>query len=278
MIDYSRTCSPGAVPGGISAARDVIEADPARGLTLAELAFYAMLSPGHFQRRFRSEVGETPHSYARRLRLERAAFRLRHENLRILDIALDAGYETHESFTRAFQGLFGHSPQSFRERRPARETARPPCVESVRIERFAGLSLRYQRIVGPYEALAERDLFERRRALSGPPGARPENRRDAPLIGICNDDPEITPASRLRFDLGLGCADGDRTLPAGVYAVARHTGPYQKLNDTYRYLIDTYPRLVGRTPGTGPCFEIYRFTGGNPGVIDVYAPLSGQRP
>jgi AraC family transcriptional regulator len=62
-------------------------------------------------------VGEGVKEHVRRLRLERAVQRLRFTGQPILQIALDAGYETHESFTRAFQAMFDDAPSEFRKSR-----------------------------------------------------------------------------------------------------------------------------------------------------------------
>src|SRR5882724_4294178 len=70
-------------------------------LDLERLARGAALSPFHFHRIFRGMVGETPLELHRRLRLERAAFCLREGSTPVIAVALDAGYDTHEAFTRA---------------------------------------------------------------------------------------------------------------------------------------------------------------------------------
>ena len=57
-------------------------------------------------------VGEGVAQHVRRLRLERAAFRLIHTDEPVTRIALDARYEAHESFTRAFRKTFQTSPRS----------------------------------------------------------------------------------------------------------------------------------------------------------------------
>ena len=81
-------------------------------------AAVAHFSPYHFHRIFRGMVGESVKEHVRRLlRLERSAQRLRDSNDAILEIALDAGYESHESFTRAFRAMFGESPSEFRDNR-----------------------------------------------------------------------------------------------------------------------------------------------------------------
>ena len=83
----------------------------------ATLARIAGLSPRQLERVFARTVGETPRAYLRRLRLERAAVQLRKSRGSILAVAIDAGFESHEAFTRAFRQRFGHSPVAYRRLR-----------------------------------------------------------------------------------------------------------------------------------------------------------------
>src|SRR5207253_4223259 len=78
-------------------------------LSLDRLARVAHFSPYHFHRLFRALVGETVTEYVRRLRLESAAVALKTTDKTVLQVALDAGYGTHEAFTRAFRQMFGIS-------------------------------------------------------------------------------------------------------------------------------------------------------------------------
>jgi len=64
-----------------------------------------------------AHLGETPGSHQRRLRLDRGAWLLLTSRLTILDIALETGFECHETFTRAFRTRFGETPSSFRKSR-----------------------------------------------------------------------------------------------------------------------------------------------------------------
>ena len=83
-------------------------------LSLAELGAMAGFSPYHFHRVFRHVTGEAPKEYLRRLRLERAVYRLKVSPDNVLQIALEAGFSTHETFTRAFTRRFGITPSEFR--------------------------------------------------------------------------------------------------------------------------------------------------------------------
>ena len=83
-------------------------------LELDELARAACFSPYHFHRVFRAMAGEPVQEHIRRLRLERAAQRLKLQDRSVTDIAFEAGYESHEAFTRAFHAMFGMAPLQFR--------------------------------------------------------------------------------------------------------------------------------------------------------------------
>ncbi len=78
------------------------------------LARRAYLSRFHFDRVISAAAGEPPGAFRRRLLLERAAYRLLAEDVGVLEIAVDAGYGSHEAFTRAFARAYGMSPRVWR--------------------------------------------------------------------------------------------------------------------------------------------------------------------
>jgi AraC family transcriptional regulator len=80
-----------------------------------QLADVAGFSVPHFHRIFTAHVGESAISYVRRLRLKRAAQKLRMGAVDITGVALAAGYDTHAAFSKAFKQQFGLSPSEFRQ-------------------------------------------------------------------------------------------------------------------------------------------------------------------
>src|SRR5688572_3154846 len=84
-------------------------------VSLEALAAKAGWSAFHFHRSFRRIVGETPKQYMLRLRLERAAARLATGSEPVVSIAADAGFASHEVFTRAFGRQFGLTPSADRK-------------------------------------------------------------------------------------------------------------------------------------------------------------------
>ena len=81
-----------------------------RGVTIAEAARAACLSPFHFHRLFTRFHGVTPHRYLSRLRLERARALLRASERSVIDVATECGFESLGSFTTLYKRTFGVSP------------------------------------------------------------------------------------------------------------------------------------------------------------------------
>ena len=70
----------------------------------------------HFDRMIKSVAGEPPKAFRRRLLLERAAYRMITTTAPLLDIAVEAGYGSHEAFTRAFTKAYGAAPATWRRK------------------------------------------------------------------------------------------------------------------------------------------------------------------
>jgi len=256
-------------------------------LDLDALARAAALSPLHFHRIFRGMVGETPLELHRRLRLERAASRLATSDASVTEIAFHAGYETHESFTRAFRARYGTSPRELREatRAAASGCARPPSLRlsapsgihfatltEARVPSLLGAPMNVDVVTlpavrlatvphrGPYPAIAQ--AFQRLGAVAGPaglfgPGAR--------MIALYHDDPETTPVAELHSEAALSVAESatipdgltEVLIPAGRWARTTHLGPYTTLGDAWARLMGEWLPKSGHRIGSAPAYEEY---------------------
>lgn len=77
----------------------------------------AHFSRFHFQRQFSAYCGISVWRYIQWMRLKRASYRLAYNPLEpVIDIALDAGFQNPESFSRAFKQAFSQTPSQFRKR------------------------------------------------------------------------------------------------------------------------------------------------------------------
>ncbi|WP_284036553.1 AraC family transcriptional regulator [Neobacillus sp. 114] len=93
---------------------DYIEESLNEQLTLEKLAEIACFSPFHYHRVFQAMVGESVMDYVRKRRLTFAAERLFYTDEKVINIAIDAGFQYQESFNRAFKNFYGVSPKQYR--------------------------------------------------------------------------------------------------------------------------------------------------------------------
>lgn len=99
----------------VQTAIDYIEEHLNRDIELTEISSVASMSHWHFQRIFKALTNETLKSYVRSRRITNSLDALYDKNFSILDIAIASGFESHESYTRAFQKLFGITPSEYRK-------------------------------------------------------------------------------------------------------------------------------------------------------------------
>lgn len=87
-------------------------------ISLKKLADTADYSPWHADRIFKELTGRSPFEYIRACRLSKAAINLRDGNskAKIIDVALDYLFDSHEGFTRAFSKQFGVAPKSYQQK------------------------------------------------------------------------------------------------------------------------------------------------------------------
>lgn len=82
-------------------------------ITQHQLAGAAGYSEYYAARIFRELIGKTPFEYIRKLRLSQSALVLRDEKTKVIDVALDYVFDSHEGFTRAFSKEFGITPKKY---------------------------------------------------------------------------------------------------------------------------------------------------------------------
>lgn len=116
QLQYSRKRQ--TAPAGRSALQEVqrwVMARPDAAHGVADLAAHAGLSPRHFARLFRTEVGTTPSAWVEGTRIE-AARTLLEEGLQPKLAAARCGFRDIETFRRAFIRQLGISPAAYRDR------------------------------------------------------------------------------------------------------------------------------------------------------------------
>jgi len=104
---------PGSRPAVVQA-RDYLQANFQRHISLTELADAVHMSPYHLSRCFKRETGMSPFAYLSMVKIERAKQLLRHKNRTITEVCLECGFNNLSHFSRAFSQRVGVSPSAYR--------------------------------------------------------------------------------------------------------------------------------------------------------------------
>lgn len=231
-----------------------VQTNPERDVSLQALANEYGLSPTHFQRVFKETVGESPRAHVERLRLERAAYRLCVTRESILDIALDLGFESHETFSRAFKRRFGTSPSAMRKgaregQRKRLESGTDHLREGCWLSDVSFLTLKPMMLLG-IRRFGDYYDYSGLPAFGGTNTEFPSvlefiERRKIPYrklaITIPYDNPLVTPPHLQQADACLPIledhpGEGDIRridLPGGLYAAVEHRGPFETFAKAY---------------------------------------------
>jgi AraC family transcriptional regulator len=280
-------------------------------VSLDALASRAGWSPFHLHRAFTRMVGETPKHYTLRLRLEGAAARLLASDDSIVDVALSAGFKSHEVFTRAFRRHFDRTPAAYRA------TALAGASSAVRA-RHRAITDATGPCVGLFHLPVDHRHTSRRASMPTLSIERRELTPQSALIIRCR-----TPRAELQTAIGNGLGgvyghcqkaglplDGRPfvrylstgpglwaiecgkpiaapvagegsiepvTLPGGSVLVAMHGGLYDQLGDTY-VAMERWMDANGVRPGAAPWESYVTDPADHPDPADwrteVYWPLA----
>ena len=229
-------------------------------LTLDTMAEHAGVSRSHLSRIFPVATGQQLSSYIRGRRLTEAAKDLVKGAPDILNVALDAGYGSHEAFTRAFRDQFGLTPDDVRRRRsldtldlvePLRMdsadkvTLAPPVIEDRPAVRIAGM--------GNHFTFKTMDTIPHLWQRFGPYIPELEYDGPAPVFGVTGPMPEGSDG--FEYFAGGPLAKGkdlipgltEMMLPAGTYAKYTHEGHISKIRASCAALFDALPALGRET-------------------------------
>jgi AraC-like DNA-binding protein len=203
-----------------------------------ELASRAHLSRFHFDRLVAAAAGEPPAALRRRILLERAAYQLITTEQDVLDVALGAGYSSHEAFTRAFARAYGRSPSNWR-RRPTSFQIEAP--RKVHFNPPGGLRLPADRKVTAMDLLTR--MVEHHVWLVGEMLTRaetlPDETLDAP-IELSVEDLDADPTLRSLLSRLVG--------QLAMWDAAVHARPYDFELETGESLTSMRARLAEAGP------------------------------
>lgn len=118
-----RTAPPPALDPRVAAVTELIQHRFAEPLGVDDFAESARASRFHLSRLFRDALGISPYQYLIKVRVERAAERLRQSDASVTEVAFDVGFQDLGRFARAFRAQIGEAPAAYARR--ARNIGRP---------------------------------------------------------------------------------------------------------------------------------------------------------
>ncbi|MEA5004756.1 MAG: AraC family transcriptional regulator [Christensenella sp.] len=277
-----------------------IESNLGDSIKVEDVASAAGYSYYHLNRQFIAVLGESVGGYIRKRRLADAAKNLIYTDRKIIDIAMENGFESAEAFSRAFKAVYLINPQTYRSNRldayvGAKErldtglldhlarnvTVHPRVVEMPPVK-VAGIrgetTLRDNRLPDLWQ-----DFFKVSPQI-------PNQKKNALSFGICEACHENTLYSmtdEVRFTEVVGAEVGSfdglpdvfvkKELPGGRYAVFTHKGTLRLLPQTFAYIWGTWFLTTKQELDWREDFELYdeRFLGYDhpDSQIDVYIPV-----
>lgn len=258
---------------------DYLRANLHRPVKLAELADVACFSEFHFHRIFSAVAGETLNNFTSRLRLEKAARLLRYSEQSLTDIALDCGFSSSATFSRAFRAGYDTSPSQFRKSGEIKKSK--ICKELFPQDAYGlAMSAEEKRAAFPVKLI---DIPERQVAYIRVTNAFDMDKvlgalrtliewaksqnifSQGILFGMTVDDPHVTPKHLYRYEVCLAsslpfeCMEGMSKLkmPAMRYAVVEVSGDLHKVATAWDYLYRDWLVNSEYEPEHAPALEVF---------------------
>lgn len=238
-------------------------------ISLRKLSDTFYISEFHFHRLFTAFTGVSLKQYIRWLRLKRATRQLIvNKDQPIIDIAINAGFESHEAFSRAFKKTCGFSPNQYRKGLGWSYWEKPPyClpdqedtdmkIDIRNIDKIRLAVVEHRGDPNQIAASVNKLLaWAKSKSIDLKPGA---------AFAIAYDDPKTTTPSEFRIDFGIKTPENlkiqgdvvEKYLPAGRYAITMHKGSRDNIGKTiYSMYRDWLPKSKEEL-GDLPCVFCY---------------------
>jgi AraC family transcriptional regulator len=267
-----------------------VESHLSSELSLDEIAAHSDASRFHLARAFVTWTGTPLMAYVRGRRLTEAARALAKGAPDILAVALDAGYGSHEAFTRAFRDQFGRTPEAVRERGHV-ETLR--LVEPIRMDQTVTENIAPPRFVNSKALLLVG--MSARYSCESSAGVPSQWQRFLPHFGnVPGQLDRKAYGVKYNFDdldnfdylCGVEVADFTRVpqgwtnlrVPEQRYAVFTHSGHVSTIRRTWKAVWNAWLPTSGHDVSDAPHFELYDETFNSQtgmGGLELWVPIRG---
>lgn len=277
--------------------QDYISAHLDEELNLEKLAQISSFSLFHFHRIFKGITGETLYDFIQRIRLEKSCILLSsNPDLKIINIAMDCGFSTPSSFSKAFKNFYNISPSEYRKC----NTRNNDNSGKYKSKNGISKSKREEDICTPIEYISDEELetlFNRRKEMNVKIAKLPDyriayKRRIGPygsdnikvmqelkkwaitrdlftessiILSIAHDDPEVTSSENCRYDACIVLSDdyelensiNESKLPGGKYAVLRVDHTVEAIKKAWNDIFSVWLPDSGYQIDNRPVFERY---------------------
>lgn len=258
-----------------------IETDLQGDVGPAALARQEGVSLFQLTRAFSIVTGISPMAYVRARRLTKAAKSLASGGPKVIEVALDAGYESHEGFARAFRRAFGVTPQSVRSRGSLPSNMQEP-IQMTETE-LPELTPRYEmlpetRLIGLAGNFSMADRSKIPAFWNDAVDRLAPAIYEPPQYGVSYGFDDES------FSYMVAVADKGQvfgedleamTLPAGRYAVFDHEGHISQIGTTWEAIFSHWAGTADVSIGEGPEFEKYGpdFSPEGSGGVSIWIPV-----
>jgi len=288
----------------IQRAVDYIEDHLQDELSVDTIAKVAGFSKWHFQMVFSSAVGDTLKEYIRKRRLTAAIIALGTTERRILDIALDAGFESQEAFSRAFKTMFHKTPGECRNEgaRSVMSLNKPritmeyldhlygginmePVFKFVDEKKVIGMGSKFISALSPdaNNQSVIGNLWSKYNLKSKEIPSR-VSPTDIGVVTCLGDSDEKSHPNEMFYMAGAEVNSTNiipegmtaMSIPAGNYAVFTHKGKINKIGMTMKYIYGSWLPKSGKKLRDAPELELYdqRFKhDSDKSELDIYIPI-----
>ena len=245
-------------------------------LDVVQLAKVAGYSHFHFCRIFKANMGESVMSYTTRLRLERASKDLCSANKSIIEVALDAGFQTPTGFLKAFKLRFGTTPTEYKSSsRILLKGYKDINMNTPEIVTRESVAVVFAQELGEYTIssdIAWKRLSEMMYGLKDKFEKTPPKieinlvKGEAEALGICHDNPQAIKEEDIRYDAALAWGEKEtevlseygfetKTIAGEKYAKVEYVGASN--GEKTWYGLYSWIGENGYTVRDEPAFEKY---------------------
>jgi AraC family transcriptional regulator len=267
-------------------------------LSLEKISEVACFSRFHFHRQFSSFTGVNLHKFVKLLRMKRASYQLVfNPELKIIDIALNAKFESHESFSRTFKKLYGQTPSKFRNEpqwKPWLEKYKYKSIEKnnigkismeIEIVDFQKTTVAVKEHRGAVELLNDSiaEFITWRKSNDYSPV------KTSQTFGIAYDDPKSTKPDDFRFDICGSTKSNvsknpqnvlNKIIPGGRCVKIRHLGSHENMDAKIHYLYGEWLPANDEELRNYPCFfhyiNLFPEVSEHELITDIYLPLKNK--